>query len=157
MQNRKLNLQGIARLIASYIIGGFFVVLLFSNTSQAQEFEPRSLGNLPVNSNFAIVGYGYTTGNILLDPAITIEDLDARLHGVVAGYLRSFNFFGKLAKVDVVLPYAIGDWDGTYDGTDTSTSRNGFGDARIRLSVNLFGSPPLKRSEFGNYVQKTIV
>ncbi len=147
----------------SKIAGRCFLVwilllgILLSNETQGQEFEPRSLGNLPVNSNFAIIGYGFSMGNILLDPAVSIENLDARLHGFAAGYLRSFNLFGKLAKVDVVLPYATGDWDGVYQGIDTATSRNGFGDIRIRFSVNLLGSPSLKMSEFRNYKQKTIV
>ena len=133
------------------------IAILYSSFVQAQEFEPRSLGNLPVKSNFAILGYGYSIGNVLLDPAISIDDLNARVHILAVGYLRSFNLFGKVAKVDVVLPYAIGDWEGRYVGIDTATSRNGFGDARIRLSVNIIGSPVLKMSEFRNYKQKTIL
>jgi hypothetical protein len=133
------------------------IVLLCSNLVHGQEFEPRSLGNLPVKSNFAFVGYAYSSGNVLLDPAISIENLDARVHGFAAGYLRSFNLFGKLAKIDAVLPYAIGDWEGRVEGIDTATSRNGFGDLRIRLSVNLIGSPALKMSEFRSYKQKTIL
>lgn len=133
------------------------VINFYSIHSAAQEMEPRSLGNLPIKSNFAIAAYGFTSGNILLDPAISIENLDARMHIMGLGYLRTFNLFGKLAKLDAIVPYAIGDWTGTYQQIDTATSRNGFGDARLRLAVNLFGSPPLKLKEFGAYVQKTIV
>lgn len=134
-----------------------FLTLLLSFNCLGQEFEPRSLGNLPVNSNFAIIGYGFSTGNVLLDPAISIENLDAQMHAFAAGYLRSFNLFGKLAKVDAIIPYAFGDWTGFYQGIDTATSRSGFGDVRLRISVNLFGSPAIKLSKFGEYVQKTIV
>jgi len=146
---RKVHMKKLIFLLTIVFLCGEFV--------QGQEFEPRSLGNLPVKSNFAVVGYVYSSGNVLLDPAISIENLNAKVHGVAAGYLRSFNFFGKLAKVDVVVPYAIGDWDGNYKGIDTATSRNGFGDIRLRLSVNIVGSPALKMSEFRSYKQKTIV
>jgi hypothetical protein len=143
--------------VPTCILNLLLVILLLTNSVYSQEFEPRSLVNLPVKSNFAIVAYGYSTGNILLDPAVSIENLDASLHLAAAGYLRTFKLLGKLAKVDAVVPYAIGDWEGTYESIDTSTSRNGFGDVRIRLSVNLLGSPALKLSDFKNYRQKTIL
>lgn len=133
------------------------IAILYSCFVQAQEFEPRSLGNLPVKSNFAILGYGYSTGNVLLDPAISIDDLNARVHMLAVGYLRSFNLFGTLAKVEAIVPYALGDWEGNYQGIDTATSRNGFGDMRFRLSVNLLGSSARKLSEFRSYKQKTIL
>jgi len=69
----------------------------------------------------------------------------------VAAYVRSINIFGLAGKVDVVAPWASGDWDGYYNGVDTSKSVNGFGDARIRLSVNFIGSPALKKTEFTSY------
>jgi hypothetical protein len=157
MQLTKAYLHAIVKMVMAFMLSSFFVFLLQTNSVHAQEFEPRSLGNLPVKSNFAIIGYGYSRGNVLLDPAVSIENLDASLHGFAAGYLRSFNLFGKLAKVDVVIPYATGDWDGVYQGIDTATNRNGFGDVRLRLSVNLLGSPALSRSEYKNYKQKTII
>jgi hypothetical protein len=49
--------------------------------SFAQELEPRALTNVPVGLNFAVLGYGYARGNILLDPAVPIENLDSRLSG----------------------------------------------------------------------------
>lgn len=116
-----------------------------------QELEPRSLTNVPVGMNFVLLGYGFAQGNILLDPAVPIEDLDAKLNTVVAAYVRSINIYGLAGKVDVILPWASGDWDGYYAGIDTSRSVNGFGDARIRLSVNFIGSPALKKGDFSVY------
>jgi len=117
----------------------------------SQELEPRSLTNVPVGMNFVLMGYGYANGNILLDPAVPIEDLNAKLNTVIGAYVRSINVFGLAGKVDVVVPWASGDWEGYYTGIDTSRSVNGFGDARIRLSVNFVGSPALKRENFAGY------
>ena len=47
---------------------------------QAQELEPRLFTNVPVGMNFAILGYAYSRGNVLMDPSIPIEDLDSKLH-----------------------------------------------------------------------------
>jgi hypothetical protein len=101
--------------------------------------------------NFAIVGYSYAHGNILLDPALPIEDLNAKLHTALVAYMRSIKIFGLAGKVDVVLPWASGDWTGIYTGIDTSRSVSGMGDARIRLSVNFIGAPALKKEEFPGY------
>ena len=129
------------------------VLLLFSIQANisAQELEPRSLTNLPVGMNFVIGGYSYAQGNILLDPALPIEDLNAKLHAALVAYMRSINIFGLAGKVDVVLPWASGDWTGKFTGIDTSRSVSGMGDARIRLAVNFLGAPALRKEEFPGY------
>jgi len=133
------------------------VFLLTGLSSRSQELEPRSLLNVPVGTNFIITGYGYGQGNIMLDPSIPIEDFNAKLHTFVAAYLRSFNLFGLSAKVDAVLPCGTGDWDYTFNGQDEYDKSDGFGDLRVRLSLNFLGAPAIKNSqEFKNYKQKTV-
>jgi hypothetical protein len=117
----------------------------------SQELEPRAMNNLPIGTNFLIGGYGYAQGNILLDPAIPIEDLNSNLHTGFVAYVRSFNFFGLSAKVDAVVPYAMVDWEGSIDDEFSSRSQNGLGDMRLRFSFNFLGSKAMKISEFSNY------
>ncbi len=143
----------------TYIRTTILVIILFyqpSNQVLAQELEPRSLTNIPVGTNFIAAGYSYTRGDILLDPAIPIEDLNANLNIFLGAYVRSINFFGLSSKIDVIVPYAIGDWTGLVEGVDAATSRSGFGDIRVRLSVNMLGAPALNGSQFVEYNQKTI-
>lgn len=135
----------------------FIILLILISPVAAQDLEPRSLTNVPVGMNFGILGYGYSQGNILLDPALPIEDLNADVHAFVAGYVRAINFFGMAGKIDVLVPFATGNWQGNYEGNDTSTQRTGFGDPGFRLSVNFIGSPALKKEAYQNYTQKTIV
>ena len=132
----------------------FFLFLFFAASSQ--ELEPRALTNIPTGMNFAVAGYAYAKGNILFDPALPIDDAKANLHTLAAAYLRSINFFGMAGKVDVVVPYGIGDWNGIYTGVDTTVYRNGFGDMRIRLSFNFLGAPALKPGEFRDYKPEKI-
>jgi hypothetical protein len=123
----------------------------------AQELEPRALINAPVGVNFLLVAAGYAYGNVLLDPALPLEDGRARLGTVGVGYLRSIGVFGMAGKIGLVVPAATGYWEATFAGADTSTSRTGFGDPLLKLSVNFVGSPALTLTEFRGYRQSTVV
>jgi hypothetical protein len=127
------------------------LTLLAVGTGYSQELEPRGLTNLPLGTNFLVAGYGYANGNILFDPALPLEETTAQLNTFVGAFVRSINFFGASAKVDAILAYGIGEWNGVYSGIDTATTRSGFADLRIRLSFNFLGAPALKLAEFSTY------
>ena len=59
------------------------MVSLFIIDSAAQDLEPRFLSAIPTGGNFAIASYGYSTGNILIDNSLPIEDLNANLNNLV--------------------------------------------------------------------------
>lgn len=132
------------------------MLVLFCGKNYSQILEPRQLTNIPVDMNFALLGYGYAAGNILLDSSLPIEDLNATLHTFFGAYLRTINFFGMSGKIDVVVPYGHGYWEGLLEGQDTSTARSGLGDPRIRLSFNFIGAPALEIRQFKNYKQETV-
>ena len=121
---------------------------------QAQDLEPRSLSAIPTGGNFAVASYGYSTGNILLDNSLPIEDLNSSLNNIVLAYGRSFKSFNHLSKFDVVLPYSFAKFEGEVNNLDSSTYRNGFGDALVRYSLVLVGGKPLNIKEFFAYEQK---
>jgi len=132
------------------------LMLLVSARGFSQELEPRGLTNIPVGTNIAVLGYGYASGNILFDPALPLEDVNANMHAIVGAYVRSINFFGMGAKANVILPFAAGDWEGIYQGNDSATARTGMGDMRFGLSFNFAGSPALDKDGFKDFKQKTI-
>ncbi len=103
-----------------------------------------------------MLGYGFASGNILFDPAMPLEDVNANTHAIVGAYVRSFSFFGMGAKANMILPFAAGDWEGVYQGNDTTTARTGMGDMRIGFSFNFAGSPALDKDGFKDFEQKTI-
>ena len=123
----------------------------------AQDLEPRAFSPVPVSVNFAALGYGYSFGNILLDPSIPLEDGSGKVHSLVGAYVRTFSFFGMSAKADAIVPFAFGDWEGRLAGQDTSRSATGFGDPAVRLSVNFVGAPALEMPRFMTYRQGTVV
>jgi hypothetical protein len=135
----------------------FISLVLYAWPSSAQELEPRGLTNVPVGVNFVLAGYAYTDGDILLDPAVPIDNLNAKLSTVVGAYVRAIDFFGMSGKVDVIVPFAGGDWTGALSGRDSSASRTGFGDPRARLSVNFAGAPAMRKSGFRDYRPRSIL
>ena len=138
-------------------ISSLILWMFWSVSLNAQELEPRSLTNIPVGMNFGALGYAWSQGNILVDPALSIEDLNANVHGIVAAYLRSINVFGKSGKIDASVPFAAGDWTGLLNQQQEHTARNGFGDPRIRFSVNLVGAPAMNTEQIKSYLQKFVL
>ena len=140
---------------------GWCVALAFAGAGAsdlgAQDLEPRAFSPIPVSVNFAALGYGYSFGNVLLDPSIPLEDGTGKVHSLVGAYVRTFSFFGMSAKADAIVPVAFGDWEGQLAGQDTSRSASGFGDPSVRLTVNFVGAPALEMPRFMTYRQKTVV
>jgi hypothetical protein len=123
----------------------------------AQEIEPRTYSNAPVGLNFLVAGYGYTEGGVAFDPTVPLTNAQMEVHGAVLAYARTFAVAGRSAKFDVSAPHA---WlSGTADVAGVPTSRvvSGFGDPRLRVSVNLFGAPAKTLQEFRSFQQDLII
>jgi len=123
----------------------------------AQELEPRAYSASPVGANFASVGYLHSWGALLFDPAIPITESDAKLNGATLGYGRTFGLAGVQALVLVALPYAWGSFSGQVVTTDTSVTRSGLGDMRVKLAVNLIGGPALSPRDFARAAPRSVV
>lgn len=143
-----------------------FFVLLAAPPAFAQELEPRTYSNAPVDLNFLAVAYAYSTGNILLDPSLPIEGIDSQLSIVALRYIRTVDFFGLSSKIKGFLPVAKGHWEGVLTealpGTDIEAGfrtrdASGFGDARVTWEVNFFGAPALGLREFAEFRPRTVV
>jgi hypothetical protein len=122
----------------------------------AQELDPRALVNAPVGVNFLVVATGYLYGSLLLDPSVPIQNGHGHVGTLGLGYVRSIGLFGLAGKVGLVVPAATGTWKGDIATGDTSTSRTGFGDPMLKLSLNFIGSPALHMSEYRTYRQSTV-
>ena len=115
---------------------------------RAQDLEPRAYSASPVGLNFAILGYIYSSGDILFDPSIPITNASARINILTPGYGRTFSLFGRQALVTAILPYAWGVAEGDVGEVRRRAERSGLADLKARLSVNLLGNPALSPAEF---------
>ena len=133
------------------------LVFFLAQMTMAQELEPRRWSHLPVGANFGSAGYAFTEGNIFLDPALLVENAQAKIHSTGFSYLRVFDVGGKSGRIDVVAPYSSGRWEGDVDGEPATARRRGFGDPHVRFAVNLMGSPAQSVEQFAQFNAKTIV
>ena len=125
--------------------------------ADAQEIEPRSYSNAPVGVNFLIAGYGYTQGGFPTDTGLPVTDPKLDTSNTVFAYARSLELWGKSAKFDAIVPYTWLSGTAMYQGQPVERVVNGPGDPLFRVSINLYGAPPLSLKEFSSYQQDLIV
>lgn len=125
--------------------------------SYGQDLDPRAYARIPVNITVAVAGFGFSTGGIVTDATLPLEDLEAEIISPSLGVVRSFSLLGRTAQVSAFLPYAWGEASATIYGTPQSTSRNGFGDIRLRFSWLLLGAPAATPAEVFKSPRKTII
>jgi hypothetical protein len=103
-----------------------------------------------------VAGFSYSTGGIMTDATLPVEDLNAKIGAPSLGVVRSFSLLGKTAQVSAALPYAWGDASATISGVPQSTTRSGFSDMRLRFSWLLVGAPAATIGEIAKAPRKTI-
>ncbi len=128
-----------------------FLILLgisLSGSTIAQELEPGAYTVSPVGVNVFNLGYVFNDGDVTFDPSLPIEDGSATIHSTILSYGRSMDLAGRSATALVALPIISGHLEGLYLDERAVADRNGFGDLRIRVGVNLYGSPARRMPEF---------
>lgn len=125
--------------------------MLLSSPAFAQELEPRRWSHLPIGQNYASLNYAHTKGDIAFDPVLGIEDAVVDLDTVLVGYVRSFELFGKSARIEVRQAWHHGQWSGLVNGVPTTIERDGLADTIGRFAVDLVGAPPLSGKAYGTY------
>lgn len=130
---------------------GWALLSCLASPGFAQEIELRRWSHLPIDTNFAAVGYAHTNGERYFDPALRIEDVNLELQTWVARYVRTFEVLGKSARLDIVQAWQEGRWTGLLNGVATSVERQGLSDTVARFAVNLVGAPPLAGTEYAAY------
>jgi len=127
------------------------VSAVLAEQASAQDLEPRRWSHLPIGQTIVGMGYAYTEANVFFSPVLKLTDGTSRINGLGFSAIHTFGLAGKSARISLLLPYASGRWEGDLDGEFQIVHRRGLGDPRLRLSVNLYGAPPLKGPAFAQY------
>jgi len=127
------------------------VVLVLSGPLAADDIEPRRWTTLPVGTTVVGAGVVRSEGDIAFDPVLKIEDATVEVTTTLVSVVHAFDLLGKTARFDVHLPQQHAHWEGLLDGKPRTVDRRGLADPRLRLSVNLLGSPALSGEEFASY------
>lgn len=112
---------------------------------------------MPTGMNFLALAYLYSSGNVLLDPTIPVDGLDAGLHVLALRYVRTMNMLGMGSKINAMLPMTHGDWSATLEDELRTRQITGFGDLRVGIDMNFVGAPALEAADFADYEPRTIV
>jgi hypothetical protein len=148
--------QAVRALAAALAFG---MALAAAPAAHAQSIEPRLFSNAPVGLNFLILGYAYSSGAVVLDPSIPLEDANLHLEVPFVGYARALDVGHLSGQIQAVIPYAWLSGQAVLGTTGEIASRdiNGFGDPLVRFAVNLHGAPALSLAEFAGYHQDLVV
>jgi len=119
-----------------------------SATCFAQEIEPRAYSPSPVGVNFVATALGHSEGAVLTDPSLPVTDIEAKIDALGFGFGRTFGIAGRSANISFVVPYIEAEASGNIGENRATAIRNGMGDTRIRLAMNLMGGPAMTPQEF---------
>ncbi len=131
--------------------------VLIASPAAAQQLEPRSYVASPVGARFVILGVTHSSGDVLIDPSLPIEDVSATSSVPMVGFGGTFGLLGRLASAYAIVPYAWGDVSGRILEAQAQTSRSGLADPVLRVNLHLLGNPALSLREFVKMPRRPIV
>lgn len=137
-------------------------ILLFTfgwhaRAAHAQDLTPRAYLITPVGSHAIIMSSSFSKGDVLIDPTLPVEDARGAFQVFALGYYQSFNLLGRSSNLTLVVPYALGEFDATLNGSAAHLYRSGLGDARVRFSVNLNGGPAMNVRDYVKWKEKRLI
>lgn len=138
------------RLLALLVVAG-------AAPAAAQNLDPRSFVNTPVGINFVTLGYGHSTGNVLFDASVALDNADLTIQGPTSGYARALDLWGMSGKADGALGWACADGTADFNGAPVSRHVCGLSDPTAHISVNFIGAPALTLRQYPTYKQNILV
>ena len=128
----------------------------------AQDVQPRVYTPAPVGVNAITLNYAFSTGGLLFDKTVPVENVDGDVHSFTPAYSRTLGVFGLSARADIAAPFVIGEWTGDVTGVvdvrgPTTAARTGFGDPVARFALFFVGAPARSREEFTRIRKRTVV
>ena len=122
----------------------------------AQSLSPRAYVIVPVHSNAVTLTYSLNAGDVVFN-GLPITNSSGRIGTEIFGYFHTFDCFGRSANVTVLLPYAVGHFQGDVNGVEQKLYRSGLGATAARVSVNLVGAKAMNAEEFSRWRQKLVI
>jgi hypothetical protein len=137
---------------------GFAVLTSVSSfQSMAQDLEPRSYTNIPIDMHFLVAGYGRSQGGLSPAPEVPIEQSQIEINAGIIGYATTFDLGGSSSKFDVVASRVCMAGSAVFQGEYVEAERCGYADPVLKLTWNFYGAPALTRQEFGQYQEGLVM
>jgi hypothetical protein len=97
----------------------------------------------------------YQFGDVVTDPTLPVQNVDAKVGAAALFYNRTFSLLGRSASALVAMPWVWAKVSGDVGEERRSISRSGQGDLQLRVASNLFGGPALTPQEFAHAEPRT--
>src|SRR6516165_3958976 len=101
-----------------------------------------------MGSNAFMPTESHRTGGRAGDGAVPITGATAKIHMPIFSYYHTLNCFGRTANITFIVPYGVGDFNGTVLEAPRHAYRSGLLDSYTRFSVNLKGGPAMNLQQF---------
>src|SRR5688572_31968128 len=124
-----MNLREPCRIAALLVLAG-----AWAPSAPAQEMEPRSYSPNPVGVTFLIAAFARSTGGVLTDPSLPVDDVEAEVDTTALRFAHTFGFLGRSASFGVVHARISGHRTGTLAGEDAAPSRSGIAASKLKLT-----------------------
>jgi hypothetical protein len=134
-----------------------FLIFCLATTLNAQEMQPRAYFPAPIGINFFGTSYSHSSGGLLFDPSLPVEDAHVVANIGTLSFGQSLGVLGRTAQVLAIVPYVQADLTGLLAGSPQYRYRSGLGDTVFRYAMNISGAPAMHLPEYARYRQKTIV
>ena len=123
----------------------------------AQSIEPHAYTPAPVGTNFVVLAAAKAHGPLETDPALPLSDIDLDVKGLLLGYSRAIDLWGKSAKIDFVAPYGELTGKATFLGAPVERQVTGFSDPAARVTILFHGAPAMTLPQFLAYRQDLLI
>jgi hypothetical protein len=124
---------------------------LWATMSFAQELSPRFFWPAPKGTKVAVVGYSYSSGDLLADPSLPVYGAESRIHTGFLAYMQTFSLLGRTTNFLVEVPYSWGTTQGLLSQQHARSDFSGFNDLGLTPAVNLVGAPSMTPADFLEY------
>ncbi len=122
--------------------------ILSAAAGTAQELSPRAYWPAPKGTKVLVLGYSYSSGDVLMDPSLPIYGVDSTIGTGFVAYLQTVSLWGRTTNVVVELPYSWGTTKGLLFQVPARRDFSGFSDLGVTLAVNLLGAPSMTPADF---------
>ena len=143
-------------MLRSHLSPLFAIVVLVAVSAPgayAQELEPRSFNNLPINQTFLVVAGGRSEGDLATPGASPLQDANLTIDALAVGFSRTFALAGDSAKIDAAASRLCYEGEGLFRGEYVEGRRCEYADPRFKLTWNFYGAPALALKDFASWQQ----
>lgn len=105
--------------------------------------------NAPINTNFLYLYYTYSNSETSIQSPLPVDGAEVNAHVPILRYARTFDLGGRIAGVQLVVPYAL--VNAKLTGTGIERDIDGLGDITAIFLANIYGAPALSLREFADW------